>query len=298
MKLSALLVCLLATASGLVSAQSTDYSRTLASSLEKHRVVLRHFYTDSDLSFDSNGQLSSKGTEGFGPTDGTLLIQKVELKPDGLRISALHAVDMLSESGTAWTPTDLGSAVTVEVALPTGESAETAVPQLLSTIFLKQSELAGLACSAAEEQAFQDLIYGLKHHSSRNAKLPNAASLDQIQPFCLPNGEHAYKVERGIKAPRARHAPDPKYAEAARQNRLQGTVVLQCIITPGGNVSTISIVRSMGATLRADKRLQSAGFELDARAVEGVSEWTFEPARFHDTPVPVVIDVEVNFRLQ
>ena len=39
------------------------------------------------------------------------------------------------------------------------------------------------------------------------------------------------------------------------------------------------------------------GFGLDAEAIKAVSQWKFEPARSGGVPVPVQINVEVNFRL-
>src|SRR5271165_7623224 len=54
-------------------------SADLVSTLEKHIVVLRNFYTDDSLTFDSDGKLISGGTPGFGPTDGRLYIEHTEL---------------------------------------------------------------------------------------------------------------------------------------------------------------------------------------------------------------------------
>ena len=39
------------------------------------------------------------------------------------------------------------------------------------------------------------------------------------------------------------------------------------------------------------------GMGLDEEAVRAVSDWKFDPATKDGTPVPVMINVEVNFRL-
>jgi hypothetical protein len=57
--------------------QSADQ---LVSSLEKHTVVLRNYYADASLTFDSDGKLISGGTPGFGPTDGLLYIEHVQVE--------------------------------------------------------------------------------------------------------------------------------------------------------------------------------------------------------------------------
>jgi outer membrane biosynthesis protein TonB len=36
---------------------------------------------------------------------------------------------------------------------------------------------------------------------------------------------------------------------------------------------------------------------LDDQAVKGVSQWRFEPAKRDGKPVPVLIEIETNFRL-
>jgi periplasmic protein TonB len=40
-----------------------------------------------------------------------------------------------------------------------------------------------------------------------------------------------------------------------------------------------------------------SGMGLDEQAVNAVQRWRFDPAKKDDQPVPVMINVEVNFRL-
>jgi len=54
-------------------------------------------------------------------------------------------------------------------------------------------------------------------------------------------------------------------------------------------------MRPLGQNLSQD--LAVVAFELDQRAVEAVSKWKFDPAVFGGTAVPIVIKIEVNFRL-
>jgi TonB family protein len=42
---------------------------------------------------------------------------------------------------------------------------------------------------------------------------------------------------------------------------------------------------------------RALGMGLDEKAVEAVRQWRFEPAKKDGHPVPVMINVEVNFRL-
>lgn len=78
--------------------------------------------------------------------------------------------------------------------------------------------------------------------------------------------------------------PDPPYSEWARQARLEGTVVMWIVIDRGGNVACTADI-------------QPLGLGLDAKALETVRKWKFQPAMLNTTPVPVRLKVEVGFKL-
>jgi TonB family protein len=78
--------------------------------------------------------------------------------------------------------------------------------------------------------------------------------------------------------------PDPAYSDWARQAKLQGTVVLWITIDRDGNVACMRNVRPLG-------------LGLDAKALETVRTWKFQPATLGDEPVPVNVMVEVSFKL-
>ncbi len=175
---------------------------------------------------------------------------------------------------------------------------QSSVNRLLSTVFLTTAEADALQCSPDEARKFQEnmTIPATKRKDHPEpSKLPDATSLDQLHRWCLPGGDRAYRVGRGITVPKARFTPDPDYSPAAKRLRIQGTVELVAIIAPNGQPSAISIARSIGSSQDPNRR--SAGYQLDSKAVESVSSWRFDPARFGDTPVPVYINVEVNFKL-
>jgi TonB family protein len=96
--------------------------------------------------------------------------------------------------------------------------------------------------------------------------------------------ERVYRVGGGVSAPKAIYAPDPNYAEKARKAKYQGVCVLSAIIGVDGRPRDMKVVRAIGEA-------------LDAKAVEAVSKWKFEPAMKDGRPVAVVINVEVQFRL-
>jgi TonB family protein len=97
-------------------------------------------------------------------------------------------------------------------------------------------------------------------------------------------GGGVYKVGGGISAPTAISAPDPDYTEEARRAKKQGTCVLWLIVDSTGHPRDIKVVRGLG-------------FGLDAKAVEAVKQWKFQPALKDGRPVDVQISVQVDFHL-
>lgn len=119
------------------------------------------------------------------------------------------------------------------------------------------------------------------------AQAPTSA--DQQRPTTASQGGGinsgaVYRVGGNVSAPKAIHAPDPEYSPEARQAHLQGKVVLWLVVGEDGKPRSIRVVRRIG-------------YGLDERAVAAVNTWTFQPAKRDGQPVPVQINVEVNFKL-
>ena len=97
-------------------------------------------------------------------------------------------------------------------------------------------------------------------------------------------GGGPYRVGGGVSAPRVLYAPDPDYSEEARKAKYQGTVTLWLIVGQDGHPRDVRLARSLG-------------MGLDEKAIAAVKQWKFEPSMLNGRPVPVQINVEVNFRL-
>jgi len=97
-------------------------------------------------------------------------------------------------------------------------------------------------------------------------------------------GGGVYKVGGGISAPQAVSTPDPEYTEEARLAKTQGKCILWLIVDENGKPRNIRVVRGLG-------------FGLDAKAIEAVQQWRFQPAMKDGKPVNVQISVEVGFHL-
>lgn len=97
-------------------------------------------------------------------------------------------------------------------------------------------------------------------------------------------GGGVYHVGGGVRAPRPIFSPEPEFSEEARKNKWQGNVLLRVIVGSDGKPHEVAVLHSLG-------------MGLDEKAVEAVRTWRFEPGTKDGSPVPVEINVEVNFHL-
>jgi TonB family protein len=90
----------------------------------------------------------------------------------------------------------------------------------------------------------------------------------------------------GIGTPICIHCPAPKYSKKARADKLQGSVILEAIVTAQGKATKIVLVRRLGGG-------------LDENAIDVVKSWRFKPAIDKaGNPVAVLVPIEVTFRLR
>lgn len=98
-------------------------------------------------------------------------------------------------------------------------------------------------------------------------------------------GGGPYRPGSGIEPPKLLHEVRPDYTEDARLRRLEGEVVMEIVIRRDGSVGDLRIVRGLGGG-------------LNERAVQAVRQWRFSPARRLASPVDVIVEVSVEFKLR
>jgi TonB family protein len=249
----------------------------LAKSLEGHNFVLRNYYTDDKLTFDATGKLTSRGTPGFGPSDGLIRIDKVHLTTKDITFEGHRSAYFWDPAHSSYQVFDTSEKVMIVTVRP-GPQLEDAV-RLLGLVFLPQSELHQNKC----------LDTDIPVHDFSLWKLPESQSFWMQEPsetkkICFPGGERAQFRTKGIDAPKAIHFPEPPYPDLARQQKKEGTVVLDMIIDESGKPTTVVVTRSLG-------------YDFDDVAMATVRHWIFKPTKFQGRPIPFAATVEVNFRL-
>jgi TonB family protein len=98
-------------------------------------------------------------------------------------------------------------------------------------------------------------------------------------------GGGLYRVGGGVSAPVALNDVEAEFSDEARRAKYQGVVVIAVIVDAQGMPQNPRVIRPLG-------------MGLDEKALEAVRKYRFKPAmKDGKTPVPVMINVEVNFRL-
>jgi periplasmic protein TonB len=100
-------------------------------------------------------------------------------------------------------------------------------------------------------------------------------------------GGGVYRPGNGVTLPRVLHEERPQYTSDAMRAKVQGTVLLECVVRPDGSVGDVQVVRSLDPT-----------FGLDGQAVAAARKWRFAPGTRLGEPVPVLITIELTFTLR
>lgn len=100
-------------------------------------------------------------------------------------------------------------------------------------------------------------------------------------------GGGVYRPGSGVVNPRVVREVKPQYTADAMRAKVQGTVVLECVVLPDGTVGRVDVVRSLDPTLG-----------LDGEAVQAVKQWRFVPGTRFGEPVAVLVTIELTFTLR
>lgn len=150
-----------------------------------------------------------------------------------------------------------------------------------------------VAIDAAVSAAVEDPA-GFEHDGGVACGLPGAPCADagrvgtwldtELAPPPSPPPPAPVRVGGAISPPLKVHHVAPVYPVLARTSRIQGLVILEATIGVDGAVTEARVLRSVPL--------------LDAAAIDAVRQWRFTPTRLNGVPVPVVMSVTVDFRLQ
>ena len=113
---------------------------------------------------------------------------------------------------------------------------------------------------------------------------PGAAALANAEAEYRQAGIRPVELTRGVSSPILTYRVDPQYTEQARQDKIQGKVLLNLWVDDQGRPTHI-------------RALNGPGDDLGDKAIEAVMQYKFKPAMQNGKPVLVAINIEVNFQL-
>ena len=98
-------------------------------------------------------------------------------------------------------------------------------------------------------------------------------------------GGGPYRPGSGITPPQLLREVKPEFPDEARRRGVEGDVVLEIVVRSDGTVGDVKV-------------LQGLGGGLDRKAIDAVRQWRFSPAKRYGTPVDVLVEVAVEFKLR
>lgn len=98
----------------------------------------------------------------------------------------------------------------------------------------------------------------------------------------------AYRQQTpGLVMPTLKAEKKPAYTSQAKDRKIEGVVEVEAVVDPDGKVDRVRVAKSL------DKE-----FGLDEEALKTARAWTFEPGTLHGKPVPVLVVIQLEFRIR
>jgi protein TonB len=110
----------------------------------------------------------------------------------------------------------------------------------------------------------------------------NALAIE-LPPATAPSPPEPIRLGGEIKPPARVRNAQPVYPLIAKQNRIQGIVIIDAIIGTDGKVEDAKVIRSIPL--------------LDQAALDAVKAWEYTPTLLNGRPTPVIMTVTVHFKL-
>jgi TonB family protein len=98
-------------------------------------------------------------------------------------------------------------------------------------------------------------------------------------------GGGPYRAGSGIAPPKLLREVKADYTDQARRAGIAGDVVLEIVVRRDGSVGDVKVLHGLGGG-------------LNDRAAQAVRQWRFAPATRLGSPVDVIVEVSVEFKLR
>lgn len=124
----------------------------------------------------------------------------------------------------------------------------------------------------------------VQHLFAADKHPPENIALSSKPRFESPSHASALRVGGSVSAPVPIETPEPQLTKEERKSKFSGICLVSIIIDKYGVPQHPRVIRGINQ-------------DLDQKALEAVSRYRFKPAMKDKQPVPVMMTIEVNFRL-
>ena len=100
-------------------------------------------------------------------------------------------------------------------------------------------------------------------------------------------GGDAFRPGNGVTSPIPMTRASPMYTAQAMRARAQGIITVECVVEPNGECGDVRIVRGF-----------TPPFGLDEQALAAARRWRFRPGMRGGEPVPVLVNLEIEFNIR
>ena len=100
-------------------------------------------------------------------------------------------------------------------------------------------------------------------------------------------GDGPLRPGNGVTMPVEIQKGIPRYTSEAMRARIQGAIMVECIVQISGVCTDIRVKRSF-----------DPAFGLDQEAIKAAAQWRFRPGTLRGEAVPVIVTMEIAFALR
>jgi TonB family protein len=270
-------------------AQTTTDFKTFESQKKNKVARVRHLLSDSKIRYDAAGKLEGKTHPGQWTWHSAVEVMKIDLKDGKLKIEANRVLLNYNRTGHKFASLRIGGQIEIEIQVSYTPDGGFDIEKEWKKAFLDSSETypeyikpywrafldclvhpSGEGCGFYERKSWEPDVYNVKQVDNWSPSYPG---VDRVS------------AANHVSEPRLRSKTDPTYTEVARSAKIEGTVLLEAIVTSDGHVQITRIIRPIG-------------WGLEENAADAISKWIFEPSRKNGEPVSVLLNIEVNFNLR
>jgi Gram-negative bacterial TonB protein C-terminal len=235
-------------------------------------LLLSHPYVNNKLRFSASGALVGNSEEGTWTMNGIAHVEKIEVKPNLIRVSAKREIIVLrTENGKlGLQPIYLTKHLEVELEAANTIATLDDVRQTLGRVFHEEN-------LGRKINEYWRAVVRITGVNPKSGQLTMEGGLDGVYGYL--EGDHpVYLPTSQIVPPQRTHKEDAVYTRTAAVKRTQGKVFIMVVVNEKGYPAIIHLLKDLGD-------------DLDIQTLAATSQWRFRSATKDGQPVAAVTRV-------